>query len=289
MAQYSIKDLENFTQIKAHTLRIWEQRYSLLEPKRTDTNIRYYSDEDLKKILNINLLYSNGLKISKIALLSDHKIMSMAAELLMKNGVNSNDHVDVFIRYIIELNESAIQEKLKALHFELGMEDLYVKVMIPLLQRIGELWQVDTITVTHEHFFSNILREFFIVETGKISSPLKYKGKVVLFLHEHEQHELSLLFYYYLLRKRNYECYYLGQSVPMKDLKTFVEQMNPDYLFTSLIAEVDKDFFKKWLKEICGFIEPQKIFVGGYQVCKYVDLIPTKLNQINNISDIHLK
>jgi len=289
MAQYSIKDLENFTQIKAHTLRIWEQRYRLLEPKRTDTNIRYYSDDDLKKILNINLLYSNGLKISKIALLSDQKIMNMAAELLMKSGVHSNDHVDVFIRYIIELNESAIQEKLRALHFELGMEDLYVKVLIPLLQRIGELWQVDTITVTHEHFFSNILREFFIVETGKISSPLKYKGKVVLFLHEHEQHELSLLFYYYLLRKRNYECYYLGQSVPMKDLKTFVEQMNPDYLFTSLIAEVDKDFFKKWLKEICGFIEPQKIFVGGYQVCKYVDLIPTKLNQINNISDIHLK
>lgn len=288
MAQYSIKDLENFTQIKAHTLRIWESRYNLLEPKRTDTNIRYYSDEDLKKILNINLLYSNGLKISKIALLSDKKIISLATELLLKPGAHSSDHVDSFIRYITELNESAIQEKLKALNQELGVEDLYVNVMIPLLQRIGELWQVDTITVTHEHFFSNILREFFIIETGKIPNPIKFKGKVVLFLHEHEQHELSLLFYHYILRKRNYECYYLGQSVPTKDLKTFVAQMEPDYLFSSLIADVDKAFLQNWLIEICQIMSPQKIFIGGYQVLKYSKLIPNKVNQIQSTSDIKL-
>ena len=210
MAEYSIKDLENFTGIKAHTLRIWEQRYNLLEPNRTPTNIRYYTDRDLKKILNVNLLYNNGYKISKIASMSGDQILEKATELLYSQPDSSDDHVEYFIRMIIELDEPAIMERMNALAEQVGVIEFYTGTMIPLLQRVGELWQLDTITVSHEHFFSNILRDFFIRETSKIASPIEAKGRVVLFLHEREMHELSLLFYYYVLKSRNYECYYLG-------------------------------------------------------------------------------
>jgi DNA-binding transcriptional MerR regulator len=288
MAEYSIKDLENFTSIKAHTLRIWEQRYNLLEPKRTTTNIRYYSDHDLKKILNINLLYSNGYKISKIARLSEAQIMQLASELLKVTDIPPGDHVEHFIKYIIDLDEVKIQQKLQELTVELGVQKLYVAVMIPLLCKIGDLWQVDAITVSHEHFFSNILRDFFITETAKIPLPKKTKGKIILFLHEREMHELSLLYYHYLLKGRGYECYYLGQSVPVKDLKRMVEQIKPDYLFTSIIAETDRAFFADFIQQLCSFFSAQKVYMGGYQLHKCVDLIPETIHQVHSEKDINL-
>lgn len=288
MADYSIKDLENFTNIKAHTLRIWEQRYNLLEPKRTETNIRYYSDKDLKKILNINLLYSNGYKISKIAKLSEDDITRLAAEILMVSSHKSSDHVEHFVRLIMELDELKIHKKLAQLALEKGIPGLYTNVMIPLLKKIGDLWQVDTISVSHEHFFSNILRDFFITETGKINHSENPKGRVVLFLHEREMHELSLLYYNYILKSRGYECYYLGQSVPLKDLKVIVERMKTDYIFTSIIAETDRAFFADFIKELCTFINPRKIYMGGYQLEKYADLLPESIHQIQSDKDIDL-
>jgi MerR family transcriptional regulator, light-induced transcriptional regulator len=288
MADYSIKDLENFTNIKAHTLRIWEQRYNLLEPRRTSTNIRYYSDRDLKKILNINLLYSNGHKISKIAKLSEEEITELAAQILLAGTENPIDQVEHFVKYILELNESAINKKLDELNHEYGMQDMYTRFMIPLLRKIGDLWQIDAISVSHEHFFSNILRDFFIRETAKIPTPKKSSGRVILFLHEREMHELSLLYYHHLLKTRGYECFYLGQNVPMKDLKVMVAQLKPDYLFTSVIAETDRAFFAEFISELCSFVAPRKIYMGGYQLNKYIDLLPEAIRQIQSESDIDL-
>lgn len=287
MAEYSIRDLENFTNIKAHTLRIWEQRYNLLEPKRTDTNIRYYSDRDLKKILNINLLYSNGYKISKIAQLSEAQIMQIASELLKVSDVAPGDYVEHFIRFIIDLDELKIQKKIQELKTEMGIRKLYVKVLIPLLCKVGDLWQTDALSVSHEHFFSNILRDFFITETAKIPIPKKAKGKIILFLHEREMHEMSLLYYHYILKGKGYECYYLGQSVPVEDLKKLVKQIKPDYLFTSIIAETDRAFFADFIKQLCSFFKAGKIYIGGYQLQKYTDLIPEAVHQIHSEKDIN--
>jgi len=288
MAEYSIRDLENFTNIKAHTLRIWEQRYGLLEPGRTQTNIRYYSDKDLKKILNIHLLYTNGMKISKIALLTEEQITEMAAGLLFSDTREATELVDAFVRWIIELNEAEIVRELQNLNEKTGIEQLYTEVLIPLLKRIGDLWQVDTISVSHEHFFSNILREFFILEIGKLPTAVNPKGRIVLFLHEHEKHELGLLFYYHYLKSRNYACYYLGQSLPLKDLQQFVNDLNPDFLFTSLIADVNKAFLESWITDLCAFFPPGKIFMGGYQLRNYPELIPEEINKINGPEDLHL-
>ena len=285
MARYSIKDLENFTNIKAHTLRIWEQRYNLLAPERTETNIRYYSDVDLKKILNVQLLYSNGLKISKIAGLTDNEIIERASIILKNSGGAVAEVVDHFIKLIVDADEKAIIEKLNHIKDKQGFESLYVDVLIPVLLRVGELWQLDTLSVSDEHFFSNIIREYFIIETGKIELTQPLKGKVILFLHENEQHELSLLFYNYSLKKLNYECFYLGQSVPLGDLKSFVKHKKPDFLFTSLIADISEDYFNDWINELSLLIEPDKIFMSGNQLNKLANFIPTQVNQIQSFTD----
>jgi MerR family transcriptional regulator, light-induced transcriptional regulator len=286
MAEYSIRDLENFTNIKAHTLRIWEQRYKLLEPQRTQANIRYYTDKDLKKILNISLLYSNGWKISKIAGMSEPEITENAAKLLLSGERTAADLVDNFVQQIVDLNEPEIVSRLRTLADERGMELLYGEVLVPLLKRIGDLWQVEAITVSHEHFFSNILREFLILETGKLAVPERPAGKVVLFLHEFEQHELSLLYYCYYLKKRNFSCSYLGQSVPLKDLRIFVEQVRPDYLFTNLITDITDQFLEEWITGLCAFFPEERIVIGGHQAVRHVARIPAGIRQITAAGDI---
>ncbi|MFT4602661.1 MAG: DNA-binding transcriptional MerR regulator/methylmalonyl-CoA mutase cobalamin-binding subunit [Arenicella sp.] len=288
MAQYSIKDLENFTKIKAHTLRIWEQRYELLSPQRTETNIRFYSDNDLKKILNINLLYQNGLKISKIAKLTEKEIFQQASEILLTTEVSGRDEINSFVEHILGLNESAIQESLHRINDKIGLERLYPEVLIPLLEKIGTLWQVNAISVSHEHFLSNILREFLITQITNVDTRAISEGKVVLFLAEHEKHELSLLFYYYLLKKKGFDCFYLGQSVPMKDLKSFVNETKPDIIVTSLIAEVTSDTFKKLFSELTNLIDPRKIFAGGYQLLKHKIDVPEGVKVVQSIDDIKI-
>lgn len=286
MAEYSIRDLENFTNIKAHTLRIWEQRYKLLTPKRTLSNIRYYSDKDLKKILNISLLYSNGWKISKIAQMQEHEITATAADLLLQGERKAADLVDVFVKEIIDFNEEEIIAQLHHLAQTVGIELLYRETLIPLLKRIGDLWQVEAITVSHEHFFSNILRDFFILETSKLPVAEKPGKKIVLFLHENEQHELSLLFYSYYLKKRNYTCTYLGQCVPLKDLRLLVEQVKPDYLLTSLITDITDQFLIEWFADLCSFFPAERILIGGYQVTQHKNSIPREILRINTSADI---
>ena len=288
MAKYSIKDLENFTKIKAHTLRIWEQRYQLLTPERTDTNIRFYSDRDLKKILNINLLYNHGLKISKIANLSEEEIFEKASEILRQDQSSNQDLVNKFVEFVLELDDESIHALLKELALEHGVEKLFSDILIPLLEKIGVLWQVDAISVSHEHFISNILREFLIVQIDGLPPNRLEKGRVVLFLREGEKHELSLLFYYYVLKKRGYDCFYLGQSVPMRDLQTFVAEIQPDYLFTSLIAEITQKDFKKFIDQLAAFFDLKNLFMGGIQLLNNQQFIPKEARQIQKLSDIRM-
>lgn len=289
MAGYSIKDLENFTNIKAHTIRIWEQRYNLLEPQRSDTNIRTYSENDLKKILNINLLYSNGYKISKIAGFSESEIKEIATELLFVEKGNSNILVENFIQLILDLNEDVIEKRLLELLSEQGLHRLYIDVLIPLLKKIGDLWQVDALSVSHEHFFSNILRQFLIVQTGKINVPKQHKGNVILFLHEKEMHELSLLFYNYVIKSNGFDCYYLGQKVPLKDLELICKQLAPKYIVTSMINEISVEEMETLFKQISRFHPIHQFAVGGVQTKIINPQTMGKALIINSYEDILAK
>ena len=168
----------------------------------------------------------------------------------------------------------------------MGIEVLYNDILIPLLKRIGDLWQVEAITVSHEHFFSNLLRDFFILEISQLPAPEKPVRKIVLFLHENEQHELSLLYYSYYLKKRNCACTYLGQRVPLRDLRMLVEQVKPDYLLTNLIADITDQFLEDWFADLCSFFPAERIFVGGYQTTQHKVSIPAGILQITAASDI---
>ncbi|WP_070138307.1 MerR family transcriptional regulator [Crocinitomix algicola] len=286
MSVYSIKDLENFTQIKAHTLRIWEQRYKLLSPARTKTNIRLYTEDDLKKILNINLLYSNGLKISKIAKLSDEEIQKLAIENLMGADEGQDGNINVIIRFLIEFDEPSIIDLFSDYIAKYSIDYIFTNLLIPLLKKVGELWQVNTISVAHEHFLSNIIRRLFIVNTPELKNLSMNNGVVLLFLKEDEYHELGLLFYNYYLRTKGYKTVYVGAAMPMTDLEVLVKSVQPDYLFSSLVAQISEKEFQAFIDKIKNCFDLTKVYLGGFQTELYKEHIPSELKVISQVSDI---
>jgi DNA-binding transcriptional MerR regulator len=286
MIRYSIKDLENYTEIKAHTIRIWEQRYNLLSPKRTESNIRYYSHEDLKKILNINLLYLNGLKISKIAKLSKEEITDKAKEIIVDKSVSGNEEVDTLIIAITSMDGNEIRSLLGQYEKQFNLRMLYKNVIVPLLIKMGELWQTNSISVAHEHHFSNILRDFYILKINELH-PEKNLGKIViLYLHEHEQHELSLLYFYYLLKEKGFDCIYLGKSVPLLDLESSIKQMKPDILVSNLINPFKIKDVKKFFKELIQRSHGTEIRISGSFSNEILKEIPPKIKVISSEEEL---
>ena len=263
MIRYSIKDLENYTEIKAHTIRIWEQRYDLLSPKRTDSNIRYYSHEDLKKILNINLLYLNGLKISKIAKLTELEITEKAKEIIVEKSVSGNEEVDTLLIAITSMDSDEIRQLLNHYDEEFELRQLYNNVLIPLLIKMGELWQTNSISVAHEHHFSNILRDFYIVKINELEPKKLLDKKVILFLPEHEDHELSLLYFHYLMKEAGFTCIYLGKKVPTADLEISIRQVKPDIILTNLITRMQKKDVNKFFNELKERCNGTEIRIAG--------------------------
>ncbi|MFT5778616.1 MAG: DNA-binding transcriptional MerR regulator, partial [Crocinitomicaceae bacterium] len=243
--RYSIKDLENFTQIKAHTIRIWEQRYGLLIPKRTDTNIRYYSEDDLKKILNVNLLYTSGYKISKIAQLSEEEIIEESKSLILVTEVDKQSEIDALTMLILDFKGSEIKEVLDLELATNKLEDVYEKMVLPLLKKIGQLWQVNSINIIHEHYFSTIFREFLIANIESIKTKRDPLKRALLFLHDNEEHEFAILIYYYLLRQNGYDCHYFGQNVPVKEINSAFTQINPQLVVSTFTAKISEKNFKK--------------------------------------------
>lgn len=287
-SQYSIKDLENLTDIKAHTIRIWEQRYGLLSPKRTETNIRYYEDQDLKKLLNVNLLYTKGFKISKIAALSDEEILEKSKEIIQKERKWDDDEVDVLLMSIIELNEEKIQEVLHRLYKEHGIEHLFSRTIIPLLTKMGELWQLNSLSVGHEHFFSNIYRGFVVSRTNalEVTDKKKHGKKILMFLPPNEEHELSLLIYQYMFKREGWHVYYLGISVPYEDLKISYDQIKPDLSLTSLIAKTSANDFGTVIKEITKVIPEKELILSGGMTATYRDQVPKGVRVIESERDL---
>lgn len=285
-SQYSIKDLENLTDIKAHTIRIWEQRYGLLTPKRTDTNIRYYEDQDLKKLLNVNLLYTKGLKISKIAALSDEEILEKSKEIILNERKWDDDEVDILLMGIIELDEDKIQEILNRIYAEQGIERLFSRTIIPLLTKMGELWQLNSLSVGHEHFFSNIYRGFLMTKANSLKVEKKLDKKALLFLPPNEEHELSLMMYHYMFKREGWQVYYLGVSVPFDDLKISYEQIKPDLTVTSLIAKSSEAQFLTIVEQIRGVIPDDELILSGGMSSLYKSKLATGIRLIESERDL---
>lgn len=286
MIRYSIKDLENYTEIKAHTIRIWEQRYNLLSPKRTDSNIRYYSHEDLKKILNINLLYLNGLKISKIAKLSEDEIMQKAKELIVDNSTSGSEEVDTMLIAITSMDGDEIRRLLHHYDEQFTLRQLYANVIVPLLIKMGELWQTNSISIAHEHHFSNILRDFYIVKINEAKPKVKKNKTVMLFLPQHEDHELSLLYFQYLLKDAGFHCVYLGKNVPLHDLETSIKQVKPDILVTNLITRIQHKEIKAFFDELSQRSQKAEIRIAGSFTSEILAEIPANIKVIKSEAEL---
>jgi MerR family transcriptional regulator, light-induced transcriptional regulator len=271
--KYSIKDLEQITGIKAHTIRIWEKRFNLFIPSRTTTNIRLYSDEELRKLLNIMILNSQGIKISKLANLSSDELNEMVRNTMASN--ESDTIIESLIIDMIDFNQASFEKNLNRVIFTLGFEETVYRVIGPLYQKIGILWQTEAINPAQEHFITNLIKQKFFIAIDALAPPQPSAKTFLLFLRENEQHEISLLLAYYLIRKHGHKAIYLGQSVPQADVLKAWSVIRADYLvthFTSLIGPAE---MSAYLAELSAHTGNTPILVSGVQILTYTKT-PTK-------------
>jgi DNA-binding transcriptional MerR regulator len=273
---FTIRDLENISGIKAHTIRIWEKRYNLLTPKRTDTNIRYYTPENLTKLLNIVLLNKNNFKISKIAAMSEEMITTKSRELAFSVATN-DEAINTFKVSMFQFDKILFNNTYNKLLHKKNFREIFKEVFIPFLNHIGLLWQTDTLLPAHEHFISNLIAQKIQINTEKLQYSITNSNKTyVLFLPENEIHELGLLYLNYELVLRGHHTIYLGQSLPLNNLSYFLEGDREICFITSLTIQPYDDKIEDYFYEIADVMQKtnnQFIAVGRkVEKIKHLDL-----------------
>jgi methanogenic corrinoid protein MtbC1 len=247
---FSIKDLENISGIKAHTIRIWEKRYSLLSPERTETNIRHYSHKNLQKLLNIVLLNNNNYKISKIAQMDDDQILIIARELAFDEAIN-DEAINSFKLSMFQFDKSLFNNTYSRLLHKKTFRDIFKEVFIPFLEHVGLLWQTETLLPAHEHFISNLITQKIQINTEELRYTQVNTNKIfVLFLPENEIHELGLLYLNYELVLRGFKTIYLGQSLPLDNLSYFFDIDENVCFITSMTVRPYDDIIEDYFNEL---------------------------------------
>ncbi len=283
MTHYSIKDLEYLSGIKAHTIRIWEKRYQLLDPNRSDTNIRFYTDDDVRRILNVAMLIKNGYKISNVASFDDAKLQS---EVLRqnKNLQDPEKNIDQLLFHTVNLDTFGFEQLLKKIIQENGFSKTILHVIFPFFERIGLLWQAGSIFVAHEHFVSNLIRNHLIVEAAKFDNHLSEK-KMLFFLKEEELHELGLLYFNFLAAENGFRCIYLGQSLPFGDLANLLRSTEFNFVCTTFINAIEKPKLEQYLANLSLTFTKNKILIAGRQIAIHTPKLPLNVSVIKNNND----
>lgn len=267
---FSIRDMENLSGIKAHTIRIWEKRYNLFSPERTDTNIRTYDLENLHKLLNVTLLYKNGYKISKIAKLGDEKIPALVKEIIALKSEKSHV-INSFKLAMLNFDQSLFLRTYDELMEEKSFSQIFNDVFIPLLNELGLLWQTHTISPAHEHFISNLIKQKIYIHTEKLQleSPTKHDEVYVLFLPENEIHELGLLYINYQLALHGRKTIYLGQTMPidsLEDLFKYYDNVRFVSYFTVSPSKGDIHGYFEKIKAVLKKSPGSTFWVLGHQI-----------------------
>ena len=265
--KYSISDLSKLSGIKQHTIRIWEQRYDILKPERTDTKIRFYSDKELKQIMNIALLNKKGLKISKIAELSDKELLSKVNEV-EKSEYNQDIVIDQLTKSMISFDELSFEKIINKAILNFGFKSVMLEVIYPFLEKIGLLWQTGHINPAQEHFISNLIRQKIIVAIdGQVIKHKPESKKVMMFLPQNELHEIAILFYSYVLKLNHHHVIYLGANLPNIHVQEVIKVYEPDFVFTVLTSSLN---FKNtnhlfWHSAVNN--PSIQFMIGGSQAC----------------------
>lgn len=286
MGKYSIKDLERLSGIKAHTIRIWEQRYNIITPDRTDTNIRTYNDDDLRTILNISLLNKNGIKISRIAEMSKAEIHQQVVMVSEKDS-DFTSQINALTIAMVEMDEDRFEKIISTNTLRLGFEKTMIRILYPFLQRVGMMWLTGAINPAQEHFISNLIRQKLIVAIdGQSVSVGANAPKFLLFCPEGEMHEIPLLFTCYLLRSRKFKVVYLGVNLPFSNLQSVIDIHKPDYLFTVLTTKPPGIETPDYINMLSKSFSKLKILISGAELKNYKLHLPKNTYHMNNIDDV---
>lgn len=268
MSFFSIKDIEAVSGIKSHTLRIWEQRYGIITPKRTETNIRYYDDDDLKFIINISILNKNGVKISEIAKMSREQINDAIVTLNAPTakGSAADGQLKKLVSAMLLYDEYGFHKILTTSIIQHGIEQTMNNLVFPFLKEVGLLWQVGSVQPSHEHFATNIImQKLYVAIDGNVGRFTDKRKRFLLFLPEHEQHSIGLLYANFICRSRGHDVLYLGQEVPLADLKEAFSDIKPQYILTQLTAShlnIDK---QKFVNHLSGLWPDATLLLAGSQ------------------------
>ena len=271
---FSIKDLENLSGIKAHTIRIWEKRYAILEPMRTDTNIRLYDIHNLQKLLNITLLHDYGYKISRISKLSPDKIPDLVREIVSEKSAKSHA-INAFKMAMMNFDQTLFINTYNNLLSEKTFRDVFYEVFIPLMNEIGLLWQSNTITIAHEHFISHLIKQKLITNTEKIQvlEPTKNDKIFVLYLPSNEIHELGLMYLNYELILNGYKTIYLGESVPIESLKDVQKYFDKITFVSYMTVQPTKDEINNYIEKI-----KSEILIDKTSKCWFIGKMTSEIN-----------
>ena len=285
MNAFTIKDLENLSGIKAHTIRIWEQRYAFIKPQRTQTNIRYYTNEELKKILNISLLNKFGYKISHINKMSATEIQEKIIAL-SNSQAQQERIVNEMIQFMVDMNIDSFEEVLDNYIATRGFDKAITQIIFPFLERIGILWVTDHINPAQEHLVTNIIRQKLIAGIEKVFTHISTDKLVLLFLPEGEHHELGLLYTCYLLKSRGIKTLYLGADVPMADLEFVSKFKKPDYLYTHITSAAGNFNFEKFLTQAQTRLAHFPLIISGHLTTSYKKQLPPKISFKTSLQEV---
>jgi DNA-binding transcriptional MerR regulator len=287
MRHYNLYELEKLTGILAATIRVWERRYNIIKPKRTDTNRRWYDDDDLRRLINISVIYNSGIKISKIARYSESELEEKV-EILTMDSNGSDKQINSLIVAMITFNGNAVNEILLRSIINSGFEETFFNVVFPFLKRVGIMWHTGSVNTGAEHFITNIFRGRLISAIDSLPPANDPKRKrVIMFLPENELHELGLLFYSYLIRKLGHEVLYLGQATPFLALSEVNEKWHSDILVTGVLSDLSISEPEEYLNNLSLTFKSQKILVSGSLadepvIEKYKNIYP-----IRSVSDLN--
>lgn len=282
---FTIKDLENLSGIKAHTIRIWEQRYDFLKPKRTGTNIRNYSNEELKTVLNVALLNKYGYKISHINKMYENELHDKILSLTQTEAQQERITIDL-LKNMVDMDMESFEIALDSNIETRGIEKTILNIIFPFLKKIGVLWQTSHIIPSQEHLVSNIIRQKLCVGIDGIKTSLNTNRSVCCFLPEGEFHELGLLYMHYFLKSRGINVIYLGANVPLDDLDVIVKNLKPDFIFTHLTTLGHHYNFERVMNMLLRKFPSVPIILTGNLANNHEKKIPAKINYKRSPSEV---
>ncbi|HNP32850.1 MAG TPA: MerR family transcriptional regulator [Flavobacterium sp.] len=287
---FSIKDLENLSGIKAHTIRIWEKRYNVLEPMRTETNIRLYDIENLQKLLNITLLHKHGYKISQISKLTGEKIPKLVKDIISDKSVK-NHAISSFKMAMMNFDQALFSNTYNTLLSEKSFREVFYEIFIPLIEEIGILWQTNTISPAHEHFISNLIKQKLLSEIDSINvkTPVNSDRIYVLYLPMNEIHELGLMYINYEILNNGYNTIFLGESVPIKCLKDMKQHFENITYICYATVEPNSNEINNYIKKVNEKVldETSALWLIGYQVQNVdIKLLSKKIRTFKTIKEL---